>query len=67
MPLTVNGIAVPYPGNISLESYLKSRAIEPRGIVVELNGEIVQRERCAQVELADNDTLEILRFVGGGA
>lgn len=36
-------------------------------IAIERNGEIVPRSHWEQVSLADNDRLEIVQFVGGGA
>ena len=36
-------------------------------VAIELNREIVPRDRWAQTRLADGDQLEIVHFVGGGA
>ena len=38
----------------------------PDKIVVELNREIVGKEAWADLSLKENDTMEILSFVGGG-
>jgi thiazole synthase len=34
---------------------------------VEHNGEIIKRDRLAEVRLSEGDTLEIIHVVGGGA
>ena len=36
-------------------------------IAVERNGEIVERKRWLETEVAEGDRLEIVHFVGGGA
>ncbi len=46
-----------------LISYLKLSAAR---IAVELNGELVDREKYPTVRLAESDTLELIHFVGGG-
>lgn len=65
--MMVNGNQEPLPeGAMSLERFLEHKGLHPGGVVVERNGEVVARARFGQVILEDADTLEILRFVGGG-
>ena len=45
---------------------LRLKGLKPERVVVELNGEIVDKPRYGEVTLKENDTLEILGFVGGG-
>lgn len=45
---------------------LVERALSPEALVVELNGEIIRQEHWPTAQLQDNDTLELLSFVGGG-
>lgn len=45
---------------------LVERALSPEALVVELNGEIIRQEHWSTAQLQDNDTLELLSFVGGG-
>ena len=45
---------------------LVERALSPEALVVELNGEIIRQEHWPTAQLQDNDTLELLNFVGGG-
>jgi thiazole synthase len=35
-------------------------------VVVERNREILERDRYAEVEVADGDEIELVHFVGGG-
>jgi len=40
--------------------------MKPDRVAVELNRELVPRERWGITQLADDDKLEIVHFVGGG-
>jgi len=62
----VNGQNKEVEDKISIADFLKSNNIDPIGVTVEHNLEIVNSENVAEIKLKDGDTLEILRFVGGG-
>jgi thiamine biosynthesis protein ThiS len=67
MRVTVNGRELRvYPG-VSLAAFIRSRGLDPRYVVVERNGEPVERARYDQLELADGDRLELVRAVAGGS
>lgn len=51
---------------ISLSDYLKDNGYNPESIVIELNGEILNRNNYSSVVLQENDVVEILMFMGGG-
>jgi len=55
-----------FEGGITLERFLEHKGLHPGSVVVERNGEVVERSRFGAVTLDDTDKLEILRFVGGG-
>ena len=65
--LTLNGQArtVP-PGSASVAALVRELGLEGKRIAVERNGEIVPKSRYDATTLADGDTLEIVRAVGGG-
>lgn len=42
--LGVNGKAVELPGPTPLLDYVRGLGVDPRGIAVEVNGEILQRD-----------------------
>jgi len=52
--------------NMSLYDFLVSKQFELERLVVELNLEIAPKERWREIILKENDTIEVLRFVGGG-
>lgn len=50
----------------TVASLLESLDLRPGMVVVELNRDIVDRERYERVEVAEGDTIELVHFVGGG-
>lgn len=65
MTLTVND-KLYTTEHTSIEGFLRERGFEPKLIVVELNGEILQRSRWDEVCLNDGDTLQMAHMVAGG-
>lgn len=66
--MMVNGSEERLPGvDMTLEAFLKHKGLETGSVVVERNGDVVERSRFGAVLLDEADQLEILRFVGGGA
>jgi sulfur carrier protein len=62
----VNGKAVELEGSTPLLDYLGGLGVDARAVAVEVNGEILERERYATCTLEAGDTVEIVRMVGGG-
>lgn len=52
---------------MTLDAFLKHQGLHPGSVVVERNGEVMERSRFGEVILDEADCLEILTFVGGGA
>ncbi len=50
----------------ALSSIVLALGLKGDQVAVELNGQIVPRGRWNQVQIAENDRLEIVHFVGGG-
>jgi sulfur carrier protein len=66
MNLTVNGQAREVPDAITVAGLLALLGLDRRMGAVEVNREVVPKSRHAEHALADGDTVEIIRFVGGG-
>ena len=66
MQITVNGKSREFSMETSLSELLKSIDIDERYVAVELNHKIIPRSQFSEKLLAENDTLEIVTFVGGG-
>ena len=64
--VTANGKLVDIQPGIPLDHFLKGMNLEPGWVVVELNGEPVERSRMGEVRLNCGDRLEIVRAVAGG-
>lgn len=54
------------PDNTSVSVYLEACSYKTDRIVVELNEEILPKDRYAETILKDGDCMEIVTFVGGG-
>ena len=64
--MKVNGTLILLDKNQTLSDFLEAQSININTIAVERNGEIIPRSAYKKVILYDEDTLEIVRFVGGG-
>ncbi len=64
--MKVNGLVEPLEKGQTLYQYLSLKNFDLTKIAVERNGEIVPKAEYENVQLEDQDTLEIVRFVGGG-
>lgn len=63
--VTINGTSLDAEGK-TLAEYLTAANYDLSRIAVERNGQIVPKARYSQTVLQDGDTLEVVRFVGGG-
>ena len=64
--LLVNGQPRTVAPQITIRRLLEELELPTRGIAVEVNQQIVPRQRHGEHELADGDRLEIVSLVGGG-
>ena len=65
--LVVNGVERRVPAGWTLADLLASLKLDARTVVIERNGTILRdRSSFASLELAADDALEIVHFVGGG-
>jgi len=56
----------PQPAQFTLSTLLDALNMKSDRVAVELNRDIVPRDRWPQTTLKDGDRLEIVHFVGGG-
>jgi thiamine biosynthesis protein ThiS len=66
MDIQLNGQPTPVAAGITLGDLIREKGLDPATIVVEHNLTIIKAADLDQITLKENDTLEILRFVGGG-
>jgi sulfur carrier protein len=65
--MQVNGKEYALKENRSLVELLKDLKVDPNRIVVEINYEIVNREDIEGRLLNEDDSIEIISFMGGGS
>jgi sulfur carrier protein len=62
----VNGKGKKVKENVSIADFLQSNNIDLVGVTVEHNLEVIDPVSISKIVLKEGDTLEVLRFVGGG-
>jgi sulfur carrier protein len=62
----LNGKTTELDGIQTVGDLIRSRDLKPQMVAVELNGEILPRDRFDVQELREGDRLEVVHFVGGG-
>jgi len=66
MNLTINGETRILSPAATVSALVEQLGMKADRVAIELNREIVPRERWAETGLQDGDQLEIVHFVGGG-
>ena len=64
--VTVNGRISRIKDDLSLLSYVKKLKIPIKKVAVELNEEIIDKNKLSKIKLKNNDKIEIVHFIGGG-
>lgn len=64
--MIANGRSYRVDLDTTVAEFIRSRGLDPRFVVVELNGEPLERERYEVVALSEGDRLELVRAVAGG-
>ena len=67
MKLTINGESREFAPLATLSELLVQLGMKPDRVAVELNRELVPRNRWASTQVSEGDKLEIVHFVGGGS
>ncbi|HEX3822638.1 MAG TPA: sulfur carrier protein ThiS [Candidatus Sulfotelmatobacter sp.] len=67
MKIQINGEPRTYSAPVTLAALIETLGMKSDRVAVELNREIVPRDRWIATELREGDQLEIVHFVGGGS
>lgn len=67
MTITANGKPRDVPDGITIRGFLDTLGWKPEWVVVEHNGEPLERARYDATPLRDGDRIEVVRAVAGGA
>lgn len=66
MIIHVNGKAIVVPDVITMEELVRQKGLDPDNVVIEHNLSLIKRKDWSSMILKESDSIEILRFVGGG-
>jgi thiazole synthase len=66
LAIVVNGEPRRVSGGLSVAAMLAELGLDSKKVAVERNLEVVPRSLLDEVPVADGDTFEVVRFVGGG-
>ena len=66
MNLIINGEDRSFEGGLTLAALIEQLGMKQDRVAVELNRDIVQRDKWGSTQLSSGDRLEIVHFVGGG-
>ena len=64
--IKINGKFSIISENLSLSNFLKQLKIPLKKVAIELNQEIIDKNKTNKIKLKKNDKIEIVHFIGGG-
>ena len=64
--IKINGKISIINENLSLSIFLKQLKIPLKKVAIELNQEIIDKNKTKKIKLIKNDKIEIVHFIGGG-
>ena len=68
MNVTINEEAKTIPEGLNLVELLKVENVEmPETVSVQINGTFIRQDAYASTPIQENDTIQFLYFMGGGA
>lgn len=67
MIVTINGEERAFTSIATLSELIAELGMKPDRVAVELNRDLVPRDRWLSTRITEGDKLEIVHFVGGGA
>ena len=64
--IRINGKFLTINENLSLSVFLKQLKIPLKKVAIELNQEIIDKNKKNKIKIKKNDKIEIVHFIGGG-
>ena len=64
--IKINGKFLTINENLTLSTFLKEIKIPLKKVSIELNQEIIDKNKTNKIKLKKNDQIEIVHFIGGG-
>ena len=66
MTICLNGEKHEVPEGVTLQGMVQTLELTKKSVVVELNRKVIAKSELPTTKLHENDTVEIVQFVGGG-
>lgn len=66
MQIILNGEKKDVPDDLTIIGLLKHLKVQPQRVAVELNLDIVKKDKYAVTMIKNGDRLEVVSFMGGG-
>ena len=64
--IRVNGKVKSISDNYSVSDLVKNLKIPMKKVAIQLNQEIIDKKNISKINFKENDTIEIVHFIGGG-
>ena len=64
--IRINGKLSTINDNLRLSNYIKQLKVPLKKVAIELNQEIIDKNKLNRIKLKKNDNIEIVHFIGGG-
>ena len=64
--IQLNGTSYEIDNGINLDELLNKLKIKKNKVAIEVNGNIIERNKYSNLILNKNDKVEIVHFIGGG-
>ena len=64
--IQLNGSSYEINGGTNLTQLLDKLEISSKKVAIEVNGEIIEKNKYAELVLNEDDKVEIVHFIGGG-
>ena len=64
--IKANGKIKSIPENYKMSDLVKNLKIPVKKVAIELNQEIIDKNKLNKIKLKKNDIIEIVHFIGGG-
>jgi sulfur carrier protein len=64
--IKINGKFSTINDNLTLLNFFKQLKIPLKKVAIELNQEIIDKNKISKIKLKQNDKIEVVHFIGGG-
>lgn len=66
MNIIINGEDISFERQLTVVELIEHYKLNPKTVVIELNGDILEKGRYSETQVNDKDSIEMVVFVGGG-